>query len=265
MCARPKRAPFKVSTTARVLGYLRESDGYVSGQGISQELGLSRVAIWKHIRTLRTQGCRIDACRHRGYRLIGVPDLPTEEAVAAQLHTKILGRPLLFFREVDSTNHQLAARAVDAAEGLALVADHQTAGRGRMGRAWFSPAGVNVYLSVLLRPQVNLAQITTLPLVVGCVVARAVAKLAAEVPVTIKWPNDLLVHGKKICGILTERLPSGHMIIGIGLNLTVVPRGVAQRATSIKKAGGRPLSLAQAAKGLALELEREYLAYLSKV
>ena len=234
MCARPKRAPFKVSTTARVLGFLRDSDNYVSGQGISEELGLSRVAIWKHVKTLQAQGCRIDACRHRGYRLIGVPDMPTEEAVGALLHTTALGRPLLFFR-------QLSSRAADAANGMALVADHQTAGRGRMGRAWFSPAGANVYLSVLLRPQVSLAQIATLPLVVGCVVARTVNKLASGVPVRIKWPNDLHVNGRKLGGILCEMAAEmdnvQHVVVGIGLNVNLrrshLPAAIARSATSL--------------------------------
>ena len=266
MCARPKRAPFKVSTTARVLGFLRDSDNYVSGQGISEELGLSRVAIWKHVKTLQAQGCRIDACRHRGYRLIGVPDMPTEEAVDALLRTKELGRPLLFFREVDSTNRQLGARAVSAAEGLALVADHQTAGRGRMGRAWFSPAGANVYLSILLRPQVSLAQIATLPLVVGCVVARTVEKLAPGIPVQLKWPNDLHVNGRKLGGILCEMTAEAdgvqHVVVGIGLNVNLrrshLPAAIARLATSLAIETRRTFARAEVVAELLNQFEPAY-------
>ena len=272
MCARPKRAPFAVSTTARVLGFLRGSDGYVSGQGISQELGLSRVAIWKHVRTLRTQGCRIDACRHRGYRLIGVPDLPTEEAVGAQLRTKHMGRPLLFFREVDSTNRQLAKRAADAAEGLALVADLQIAGRGRMGRKWFSPAGANVYLSVLLRPQVRAEQIASLPLVVGCVVARTVAKLAAGVPVRIKWPNDLHVNDRKLGGILCEMAAEAdgvqHVVVGIGLNVNLrrsrLPAAIARSATSLAIETRHTFSRAEVVAELLNQFEPAYQVWCAK-
>jgi BirA family biotin operon repressor/biotin-[acetyl-CoA-carboxylase] ligase len=264
--ARPKRAPFALSTTSRVLGYLRASDSYVSGQVISQELGLSRVAIWKHVKTLRAQGCRIDACRHRGYHLIGVPDMPTEEAVGVSLRTRALGRPLLFFREVDSTNRQLAMRAPDAAEGLTLVADHQTAGRGRMGRAWFSPAGANVYLSILLRPQVSLAQIPTLPLVVGCVVARTVGRLAAGVPVMIKWPNDLHVNGRKLGGILCELVAETdgvqHVIVGIGLNINLrrsrLPVHIARSATSLAIETRRSVSRAEVVAELLNQLEPAY-------
>ena len=266
MCARPKRAPFEVSTTARVLAHLRGSNSYVSGQGISQDLGLSRVAVWKHIKTLRAQGCRIDACRHRGYRLIGVPDMPTEEAIGAQLQTKVLGRPLLFFREVDSTNRQLVTRAPVSPEGVALVADHQTAGRGRMGRAWFSPAGANVYLSVLLRPQVNLAQIATLPLVVGCVVARTVHKIAAGVPVGIKWPNDLHVTGRKLGGILCEMVAETdgvqHVVVGIGLNVNLrrsrMPAAIARTATSLAIETKHTFSRAEVVAELLNQLEPAY-------
>ena len=266
MCARPKRAPFAVSTTARVLGFLRESDNYVSGQGISQELGLSRVAIWKHVKTLQAQGCRIEACRHRGYRLIGVPDLPSEEAVGTQLQTRVLGRPLLFFREVDSTNRQLVARATDAAEGLALVADHQTAGRGRMGRAWFSPAGANVYLSILLRPQVSMAQIATLPLIVGCVVARTVEKFAPGIPVKLKWPNDLHVNGRKLGGILCELAAETdhvqHVVVGIGLNVNLrrrqLPTAIARSATSLAIETRRSFARAEVVAELLNQLEPAY-------
>lgn len=266
MCARPKRAPFEVSTTARVLAYLRGSETFVSGQGISGDLGLSRVAIWKHIKTLRAQGCRIEARRHCGYRLIGVPDMPTEEAVAAQLRTRILGHPLLFYREVDSTNRQLALRAAAAKEGLVLTADHQSSGRGRMGRAWFSPGGINVHLSILLRPRVNLAQIATLPLVVGCAVARTVARLIPDVPVKLKWPNDVYVKDRKIGGILcemeadTDRVQ--HVIVGIGLNVNLrrsrLPAGIARTATSLAIVAGRTFSRAEVVAELLNQLEPIY-------
>lgn len=266
MCARPKRAPFAVSTTARVLGFLREADAYISGQAISVKLGLSRVAIWKHVKTLQAQGCRIETCRHRGYRLIGKPDMPTEEAVGTLLHTQTLGRPLLFFREVDSTNRQLAMRATDAAEGLTLAADHQTAGRGRMGRAWFSPAGANVYLSVLLRPSVSLAQIATLPLVVGCVVARTIGNVAPKVPVRIKWPNDLYVNGRKLAGILCELTAETdgvqHVVVGIGLNVNLsrrrMPHDIQQTATSLRIETHCSVSRAEVVAGLLNQLEPAY-------
>ncbi|MEI6211397.1 MAG: biotin--[acetyl-CoA-carboxylase] ligase [bacterium] len=255
-----------MSTTAQVLGFLRGADGYISGQMISEKLGLSRVAIWKHVKTLQAQGCHIETCRHRGYHLIGVPDMPTEEAVVAQLQTRALGRPLLFFREVDSTNRQLAKRATDSAEGLTLVADHQTAGRGRMGRAWFSPAGANVYLSVLLRPAVSLAQIPTLPLVVGCVVASTLENMAPRLPVKLKWPNDLHIHGKKLSGILCELTAETdgvqQVIVGIGLNVNLnrgqLPRAIHQSATSLRIETRRAYSRAEVVAEILNQLEPAY-------
>ena len=254
MCARPKRAPFQASTGARVLErLLNNMDAYVSGTSICRELGLSRVAVWKHVQTLRDQGCRIAARRHCGYRLLAVPDLPTAEAVSPRLRTRMLGRPLLFFREVDSTNRQAAQRAAAGApEGLAVVADHQTAGRGRMGRDWYSPTGVNLYLSLLLRPRTELVRVPTLPLAIGCGVARALAAVAAGVPVRIKWPNDLLVGGRKLGGILCEMEAEAdgvrHVVVGVGINVNVrrrqLPSALAQKATSLAIETGKRFSRA---------------------
>ncbi|MEO5367072.1 MAG: biotin--[acetyl-CoA-carboxylase] ligase [Magnetococcus sp. WYHC-3] len=249
-----------------MLEFLRKTDGYVSGQVMSNDLRLSRVAVWKHIKTLQAQGCRIKTCQHRGYRLTSAPDLPTEEAIASMLHTQALGRPLLFFREVDSTNRQLAKFAVEAAEGLTLVADHQTAGRGRMGRAWFSPSGVNVHLSVLLRPSVSLSQVPSLPLVVGCVVARAMEKFVAQAPIKLKWPNDLLINGRKISGILCEMTAETdgvqYVIVGIGLNVNLtshrMPQDMQQTATSIRIESGRHVSRADVVAEILNQLEPAY-------
>lgn len=271
MCARPKRAPFACSTTSQVLTYLSEASGeYISGELISQNLALSRVAIWKHVRTLRTQGCRIDACRHRGYRLLGVPDLPTEHAVAGRLQTSKLGRPLVFYRNVPSTNHLLSTHAVaGAAEGMALVADQQTVGRGRMGRAWFSPPGVNLYFSILLRPQAELAQSGTLPLVVGCAVARTIAEMAPGVPLKIKWPNDLLVQGRKLGGILcemsAETASAWHVVVGVGLNVNMrrkqLPRMMAGSATSLCIETGRTHARAEILATLLNRMEHAYTTW----
>lgn len=274
MCARPKRAPFASSTAARVLTFLSETPGeFVSGQGISQALGVSRVAVWKHVRALRAQGCHVDACRHRGYRLIGVPDLPTEEAVSPRLRTQLVGRPLLFYREVDSTNHQLGLRVpTGIPEGTTLVADHQTAGRGRMGRAWFSPTGVNLHVSILLRPQLGLAQVSTLSLVAGCVLARTVARVAPEVPVRIKWPNDLHVRGRKLGGILCEMSAENdtvwHVVVGIGINVNLrrrqLPRPLAGVATSLAIETGRTCARAELLAELLNQFEPAYTTWCAQ-
>lgn len=268
MCARPKRAPFAQSTTARVLSLLREGGGaFVSGEAICRRLGLSRVAVWKHIHTLADQGCRIEARRHVGYRLTSPPDLPTEEAVAPLLGARRLGRPLLFFREADSTNRQAASRAAAGApEGLVIVADYQSAGRGRMGRGWYSPKGANLYFSIVLRPDVGVAHVPSLPLVAGCAVARTLARLAPDLPVRVKWPNDLLVDNRKLGGILCEMAAEAdrveHVVVGIGLNVNLrrgrLPRALAATATSLALATGRTWPRADVLAALLREFEEAY-------
>jgi BirA family biotin operon repressor/biotin-[acetyl-CoA-carboxylase] ligase len=170
-------------------------------------------------------------------------DQPSQEApinaaaLTAHLRTRVLGRTLRWLPEVDSTNRLLAEEGGEAAEGLVVLADRQTAGRGRMGRTWFSPAGVNVYLSVLLQPRVSVAWLPTLPLMVGCAVARAVAALAPAVPVRLKWPNDLLVHGRKLGGVLCEVLTTAEhesrVIVGVGCNINLVPAMVPTELAAI--------------------------------
>ena len=274
MCARPKRAPFQVSTTARVLEHLLASTGsFVSGEAICRELNLSRVAVWKHIRMLREQGCQITARPRCGYRLARTPDLPTEEAVAQNLHTKMLGKPLVFFREVDSTNRQLGLRAATGvAEGMVVVSDRQGAGRGRMGRAWLSIGGVNLYCSVLLRPKADISALSTLPLATGCAVMRALAVVAPKMPVQIKWPNDLLVNGRKIGGILCEAESEAdrvrHVVVGIGLNVNMrksqLPAALNRVATSLAMETGKTYSRADVLVVLLEKLEEVYAIWRTK-
>lgn len=274
MCALTKCVPFAASTASRVLECLMAApDTFVSGSAIAATLGMSRVAIWKHIRALRAQGCRVDACRNRGYRLVGKPDLPTHDAVRAFLHTQKMGRALLFFREAQSTNLLLGQQAAaGAAEGLVVVADHQTAGRGRMGRSWFSPAGVNLYCSILLRPMVGLDRVATLPLVVGLAVARALETVAPGLGVAIKWPNDLHTGGRKIGGILCEMAsePDGvsHVVVGIGINVNLcrsrLPRALSGLATSLTMETRRTFSRAELLANLLDALETFYSTWCAQ-
>ena len=259
MSTRPQHVPFPLSTASQVLERLQAAGGaYLSGEAISQGMGLSRAAIWKQVRSLREQGCVVEACRHRGYRLIGTPDIPTADAVAPSLRTQCLGHPLLFFREIDSTNRQLLAEAeTGAAEGLVVISDRQSAGRGRMGRLWFSPRGVNLYFSILLRPPVGLSQISTLPLAVGCALMRAIARIAPGLPVRLKWPNDLFVGERKLGGVLCEMAAETdrvtHVGVGIGLNVNLrrrdLPASLSRKATSLametRRSFSRPGTLAE--------------------
>lgn len=176
----------------------------------------------------------------------------------------IIGKKYFHYKKIDSTNEE-ARRLIKKGlgEGLVVTADTQTKGKGKPGSRWLSPKG-NLYFSAVIKPYKNpkdLAPITLL----GALAARTMISKVAKLAVVIRWPNDLRVHGKKAGGVLTERLPSGHLIIGIGINVAVSPIGLKRRATSLKAETGKSFSLARCVKILSRELDREYLAYLSKV
>jgi len=190
------------------------------------------------------------------------------EAVAPLLHTAWLGRAWRFLPECDSTNDQAAAWArAGAPHGAVVVADAQHQGRGRQGRAWHSPAGQSLYLSVVLRPPLPVREQPPLTLAVGIAVAETVA-LAGVTP-TLKWPNDVLCGGRKLAGILTEMASQGgrsdHVIVGIGVNLNIetFPPELAGLATSLRLLTGAPVDRASFAATLCERLEAWYQRFLS--
>jgi len=241
-----------VTVAEHILAVLREAAGReVSSHAMCGQLGISRAAIWKQVEALRTAGYQIDACSRRGYRLVRAPDTPYAPEVIPLLTTRRLGRDCRYVAETGSTNRDVAALAQGGAEeGLVMVAGRQTAGRGRMTRVWFSPPGVNLYFSVLLRPAVEPGRAASLPLVAGLAVADALAGLIPGLAVRIKWPNDILIGGKKLCGILCEMQAETdcvrHIVLGVGMNVNLTDdqltgelRG---RATSLRIEAGRTFS-----------------------
>jgi len=219
----------------------------VSGEQLSATLGISRAAIWKHVEQLRARGYRIQAEHARGYRLTGAPDRLLPDEIVPRLGARRLGRRIVYFEETDSTNVQAMRLARDGApEGTLVVAERQTHGRGRMGRSWSSPAYVNLYASWILRPALAPAAAPQLSLAAALGVARALAPLAAG-KVAIKWPNDCLLDGRKVAGILTEmdaeldRVRA--VVVGIGVNLNgterTFPPELRATATSVRLATGR--------------------------
>ncbi len=219
----------------------------VSGERISAELGISRAAVWKHVEQLRAAGYRIAARRAGGYRLVSPPDRLLPREIARQLATTRFGRRVVHWEEIDSTNVQAARLArAGAAEGTLAVAERQTRGRGRLGRTWVSPAHVNLYASVVLRPTLPPAQAPQICLAAAVAVARTLDGLAPG-RVAIKWPNDCLLDGRKVAGMLTEmsaELDRVHwVVLGIGVNLNAGTRGFSPElratATSVRLATGR--------------------------
>ncbi len=255
-----------MTTRSRLLELLRESPGdLVSGAELARRLGISRAAVWKQIEALRAEGWKIESVRSRGYRIAAAPDLVDEAALRAEMRTRCLGRRVVYRGVTGSTNTDAAelARAGEP-EGTVVIADEQTAGRGRLGRTWVSARGVNIYLSVLLRPAVIPAQAPQLALVAGLAVARSLEAYGFEP--RIKWPNDVLLEGKKVCGILAEIDAEADrvdfVVLGIGINVNSTrehfPEQLHDKATSLRMVGGNTLSRAPLAARVLQELEAAY-------
>ena len=206
-----------------ILKMLRETEGYVSGQELCNKFGVSRTAIWKVINQLKEQGYVIDSVQNKGYHITEAPDVMTEEELQSCRKTKWAGQEIAYFDEIDSTN----IKAKELAEqgypnGTLVVADQQVSGRGRRGRSWESPSGTGIFMTLMLKPEINPNNASMLTLVAALAVAKAI-KDVTGLDAQIKWPNDIVINGKKICGILTEMSAQfdyiNHIVIGIGINV----------------------------------------------
>ncbi|KIL40027.1 biotin [Gordoniibacillus kamchatkensis] len=200
---------------------------FVSGEELSRRLDVSRTAVWKHIAALREDGYEFEAVPKRGYRLVQVPERLRPERIRELLRTTTLGHTLHVYDTLDSTQtkaHELVAQG--AQEGTLVIADRQTAGRGRMGRVWHSPPGAGIYMSLILKPRIPLQFTPQLTLLAAVALCRAIVRIA-RVPVGIKWPNDLLIGGKKICGILLESSAEDerlrYIVAGMGIGVNLLP------------------------------------------
>jgi BirA family biotin operon repressor/biotin-[acetyl-CoA-carboxylase] ligase len=237
---------------ARVLLALRSvGEATLSGEALSEQLGVSRAQIWKHVETLRSAGYRIEGEPGGGYRLAAAPDRLYAEEVQPRLQTRWLARHFVWLDTTDSTNRVAADLAREGAgHGTTIVAEGQSAGRGRLGRAFYSPPYANLYTSIVLRPELDTARAPTTILAAAIAVAETVAAFAGEPDaVEIKWPNDVLLGGLKTSGILMEMGAEAtrvrHLILGIGVNLNVArasfPEEFRALATSLASHRGAPV------------------------
>jgi birA, biotin-[acetyl-CoA-carboxylase] ligase region len=258
-----------------MLALLREHAGeFLSGEQVSEQLGLSRTAIWKSVDALRREGYEIEARTGLGYRLLRSPDALTEQEIRGFLGpTALVGRGLHCFDEIDSTNTCAKKLALaGAADGTVVTANCQTAGRGRMERSFQSPRDKGIYLTALLRPPLPPERLLPVTALGAVAVARAVERVCGVRP-GIKWTNDLVLNGKKLCGILTEMSLEGesgrlqYLVMGIGLNVLQTADDfspeVAAVATSLAQEVGRPLSRPQLAAAEIEQLDALYAALLS--
>ena len=251
-----------------LLTMLRETKDYVSGQKICETFGVSRTAVWKAVNQLRNSGYEIEAVSNKGYRLLSVPDVLNQNELLSRRKTKWIGKDTLCYETIDSTNAQ-AKRLAEAGygDGTLIVADHQEAGRGRRGRSWETPAGTNIAMSLLLKPEINPNNASMITLVAALAVSKAITQITGE-PAPIKWPNDIVMNGKKVCGILTEMSAQfdyvNHIVVGIGINVNIesCPEGIAETATSLRIETGKQISRAELIEAVWEQFETVYEVYL---
>ncbi|MDD3895380.1 MAG: biotin--[acetyl-CoA-carboxylase] ligase [Syntrophomonadaceae bacterium] len=251
-----------------VLKALKAGNGeWVSGETLSQTLNVSRTAVWKQVQNLSTEGYKIESSPKKGYRISNPVDLLSPEEVKPGLLTEVFGQDNYFYyRQTDSTNKRARALANDGyPEGTVIVAEEQTDGRGRRGRSWYSPSNQGIYMSIILRPAFPLRQISRLSLLAGVASAEALKDELGLQP-SIKWPNDILINGRKITGILSEAVTDmdsiEYIVLGIGININNLPQEFPEDfrtpPTSVLAENGQPGSRVKLLRKLLLSLERQY-------
>lgn len=252
-----------------ILSLFRQQDGFISGERLSRGLGVSRTAVWKHMKTLREAGYVIEAVPSRGYRLLSTPDSLSAEEIKRHMKSCVMGSRLVCLAETASTNGDAFRLAEQGCvEGTVVLADSQSGGKGRMGRRWSSPPGVNLYCSVVLRPTIMPYEAPQLTFLSAVAVARAI-ELTTTITPEIKWPNDVLIKGRKIAGLLNEMSAEtdgiNFVILGIGVNLNMTanqfPSDLRHPATSLFLELGQIVTRVPFAATLLNELDRLYLEF----
>ena len=257
-----------MTVDTHILCALREpAGGSVSGADLSRKLGISRAAVWARIEALRELGYDIEASPHLGYRLVSAPDLLHADDLLSRLGTtRIVGREIRVFERTTSTNDIIARLARDGIkEGAVVFAESQSRGRGRLGRTWISPARKGLWFSILLRPDLPPQSATQLTVAAANALARAIALQTRLIP-EIKWPNDILIRGKKVAGILTELTAEldhvKEVVLGVGVNVNLdaadLPHDARKTATSLKIESGQAMDRAELAVAILRELDADY-------
>lgn len=227
-----------------ILKMLRETDGYISGQELCNKFGVSRTAIWKVMKQLKEAGYNIEAQQNKGYHIVSAPDVMDAAELKSIWKPKWVGCEILYFDSIDSTNtkaQELAEKGYPS--GTLVVADKQIAGKGRRGRNWESPSGCGIFMTLMLKPDINPNNASMLTLVSALAVAKALADITGK-DAKIKWPNDIVIDGRKVCGILTEMSAQfdyiNNIVIGIGINVnnSSFPEEISATASSLRLLSG---------------------------
>lgn len=249
----------------KILDILLNADDFISGQEISEKLGVSRQAVWKSINALKEKGYEIQSVTNRGYRLVSSPDYLNESSLKSLLHNKIIGKNLIVLDSVNSTNDHLKKLGNEGCEnGTVVAAREQTRGKGRLGRTWQSKKDDGIAFSVLLRPNVAPSEVSAITPLAGLAVCKAIREYT-KLDCVIKWPNDIIVGRKKLVGILTEMSAEfdavEYVITGIGINVdhTSFPEEIAFKATSLLLETGRHIDKNEFLACVLEHLENEFV------
>lgn len=245
---------------------LNNKDNFISGEDLSNKLGISRTAVWKHIKKLKEEGYNIESVNKKGYRLESFPgDLLTSENIKYNLQTEMIGDNIHHLQTIDSTNEYLKRIGDKSTDGTVVISEEQTRGKGRMGRTWQSKSGEGIWMSLLLKPNIIPFKAPFITLVAGVSVVTALRKL--NVPAQIKWPNDIILNDKKICGILTELSAEiervNYVIVGMGMNVKNMyfSGELEHKATSLYKEG-YVLQRVDIVDKILYEFEKNYIDYI---
>lgn len=252
----------------KVIDFLKLKQEYVSGEELSHHLKISRQALWKHIQELKEKGYDIAAVPHLGYRLISSPDRLFPSEINYGLRTKFIGAKAYYFDSVSSTMDIAMEMGINnAPEGTIILAETQSQGRGRLGRIWFSPKYKGIYLSLILRPKLLPNFTPVLTLLTGVSICEAIKEITA-LDVKIKWPNDIIIHNKKLGGILTELNAemdaTRFVIIGIGLNVNSAAKTLVSGATSLRNEKKENISRREVLQEILRRIEANYLSFQEK-
>lgn len=246
--------------------FFKQGNEFVSGEELSKQLGVSRAAIWKHIKALREEGYNIEPVNKKGYRLLEKPDdLLTLQNIGYDLDTEFIGKNIIHFDTIDSTNDYAKHIAVDEKDGTIIISEEQTKGKGRLGRQWHSKASEGIWMSIILKPEITPYKAPFITLVAGASIVKALNKLGVNA--SIKWPNDIIVNDKKICGILTELSAEiervNYVVLGMGINVKTMEfdSEICDVATSLYKEGYE-VSRVDIVKNILTEFEVLYLDYV---
>ncbi len=250
-----------------ILRILRNEETAVSGQRLCELLGKSRTAVWKVMKQLEEEGYEIEAVQNKGYKILSYPDVVTKEELESRMAP---GQTVYYFPEVGSTNEvakQLAGEG--AADNSLVVAEVQKTGKGRRGRGWESPAGTGIFMTLIRKPDIHPAKASMMTLVMALAVVAGIRKVTG-LEAQIKWPNDVLLNGKKVCGILTEMSAETeaihYVVIGAGINVNTVGflAEIADRATSVYQVRGESTSRAALIVAITEAFDGYYQKFLER-